>query len=133
MFILPRQRIEPSLKIECCIGAVCECSKSWQVNNEIFEKWLQHFAKHISATRQNPSLLILDNYASHLSLKTYNYCPKNGIQMLSLPPHTSHRMQPLEVKFYSPLKTAYHRECDLFMKNHPFDKSLMTFWHLFLI
>lgn len=37
--------------------------------------------------------------------------------MLSLPPHTSHRMQPLDVSFFGPFKAAYRRECDLFMKS----------------
>lgn len=37
--------------------------------------------------------------------------------MVSLPPHTSHRLQPSDVVFYSPLKSAYKRECDLFMKS----------------
>lgn len=38
--------------------------------------------------------------------------------MLSLPPHTSHRMQPLDVTFFGPLKQAIKRECDLFMKSN---------------
>lgn len=42
--------------------------------------------------------------------------------MLILPPHTSHRMQPLDITFYGLLKTAYHKECDLYMKNHPYEK-----------
>lgn len=37
--------------------------------------------------------------------------------MLSLPPHSSHRMQPLDVTFFWPLKVAYRRECDFFMKS----------------
>lgn len=37
--------------------------------------------------------------------------------MLSLPPHTSHRIQPLDVSFFGPFKAAYKRECDLFMKS----------------
>jgi len=37
--------------------------------------------------------------------------------MLSLPPHSSHRMQPLDVTFFGPLKAAYKRECNFFMKS----------------
>lgn len=36
--------------------------------------------------------------------------------MLSLPPHGSHRMQPLDVTIYGPLKAAYKQECNLLMK-----------------
>ncbi|KAG6458750.1 hypothetical protein O3G_MSEX011032 [Manduca sexta] len=42
--------------------------------------------------------------------------------MLSLLPHTSHKMQPLDVSFYGPLKTAYKKECDFFMKSHRIEK-----------
>ncbi|KAJ8979708.1 hypothetical protein NQ317_015532 [Molorchus minor] len=122
MFIYPRQRIKPSLKIGGPIGAQYECSKSGWINEELFEKWLRHFGKYISTTTKDPTLLILDNHASHSSLNAYQYCRENGIHMLSLPPHTSHRMQPLDVTFYGPLKAAYNRECDLYMKNHPYEK-----------
>lgn len=37
--------------------------------------------------------------------------------MLSIPPHTSHRLQPLDVTLYSPLKTAFRRECDIKIKS----------------
>lgn len=38
---------------------------------------------------------------------------------MTLPPHTSHRMQPLDLTFHGPLKTAYNRECETYMINHP--------------
>ncbi|XP_074032566.1 uncharacterized protein isoform X1 [Leptinotarsa decemlineata] len=42
--------------------------------------------------------------------------------MWSLSPHTSHRMQPLDVSFFGPLKMAYKKECDLFLKSHLAEK-----------
>ncbi|KAJ8883273.1 hypothetical protein PR048_015116 [Dryococelus australis] len=36
--------------------------------------------------------------------------------MVSIPPHSSHRLQPLDVTFFGPLKKAYHKECDISMK-----------------
>ena len=32
--------------------------------------------------------------------------------MLSIPPHTSHRLQPLDKTFFGPLKPFYNREID---------------------
>lgn len=122
MFIYPRQRINSSFKTGGPIGAQYECSKSGWINEELFEKWLHHFANNINATNQNPTLLILDNHSSHISHGSYVFCKENEIHMLSLPPHTSHKMQPLDVTFYGPLKSAYHRECDLYMTNHPYEK-----------
>ncbi|KAG5886927.1 hypothetical protein JTB14_034202 [Gonioctena quinquepunctata] len=42
--------------------------------------------------------------------------------MLSIPLHTSHRLQPLDICFCGPLKWAYDRGCDLFLKSHPLQK-----------
>lgn len=47
------------------------------------------------------------------------FCRENNIDMLSLPPHSSHRMQPLDIGFFGPLKNAYSRECDNWMINNP--------------
>jgi hypothetical protein len=41
--------------------------------------------------------------------------------MLSLPPHSSHKLQPLDKTFFGPLKKLYYKGCDNFMlspKNH---------------
>jgi len=39
----------------------------------------------------------------------------NHIHMVSLPPHTSHRLQPLDLTFFGPLKNSVSREYHLFM------------------
>ncbi len=36
--------------------------------------------------------------------------------MVTIPPHTSHRTQPLDVTFFGPLKNAFYREIELLMK-----------------
>lgn len=81
---------------------------SAQNQDGTFEKWLRLFAKYIGATTENPTLHSRQS-ASHSSLNAYLFCRENWIPMPSLPPQTSHRMQPLDVT-YSPLKTAYYRE-----------------------
>ncbi|RLU26169.1 hypothetical protein DMN91_002335 [Ooceraea biroi] len=88
-----------------CISA--ERGSTTTVINAIPDESLKHF------------LLIGYNHESHISLEAYNYCRKNDIHLLTLPPHTSHRMQPLDLTFYSPLKNAYNKECESYMMNHP--------------
>jgi len=39
--------------------------------------------------------------------------------MLSLPPHSSHQVQPLDVCFYDPLKTHYAGAAENWMAMHP--------------
>lgn len=39
--------------------------------------------------------------------------------MLGFPPHTTHRLQPLDVSIFVPIKTFYSQFCEHFMINHP--------------
>lgn len=119
MIIFPRQRMSPVLQKGGPPGAAYACSKNGWSNEELFMDWLKHFHEHVRPNTEKPVLLILDNHYSHITLDAYDFCKNNGIIMLSIPPHTSHRLQPLDVTFFGPLKKAYNRECDVFMKvNH---------------
>ena len=51
----------------------------------------------------------MDNHASHVSLEAVRFCRANGIHVLTFPPHCSHRLQPLDVAVYGPMKSAYKR------------------------
>uniref|UniRef100_H2YFE2 DDE-1 domain-containing protein n=1 Tax=Ciona savignyi TaxID=51511 RepID=H2YFE2_CIOSA len=62
---------------------------------------MEHFIKHSSSSKENPSLLIFDNHESHMSLKVLDLARENGVTILTLPPHCSHKMQPLEC-FWQP-------------------------------
>jgi hypothetical protein len=57
-----------------------------------------------------PVLLNLDGHTSHKSLKAINMCPDNGIFMVTLPPHTSNRLQPLDFAVYGRFKTSIPRD-----------------------
>ena len=63
-------------------------------------------------------LLILDNLKAHISLKAVEIAKSNSIVLLTLPPHTSHRMQPLDVTVYGPFKTKYSRAPDGWMRSN---------------
>lgn len=55
----------------------------------------------------------------HVSLDAINFCRENHIIMLGFPPHTTHRLQPLDVAIFGPLKTFYSQVCDNFLVSHP--------------
>uniref|UniRef100_A0A2A4J4D1 Ig-like domain-containing protein n=1 Tax=Heliothis virescens TaxID=7102 RepID=A0A2A4J4D1_HELVI len=117
MLIYPRQRHSSALETDGPRGAVYRCSKNGWINEDLFVDWLKHFAEFTKPSENEPILLVLDNHASHISLRAYEFCKGNNIVMLSLPPHGSHRIQPLDVSVYGPLKAAYKQECNLFIKN----------------
>ncbi|XP_072398003.1 uncharacterized protein [Diabrotica undecimpunctata] len=49
----------------------------------------------------------MDNHKSHASLASIKCAEENNIILLTLPPHTSHRLHPLDKTVFGPLKKYY--------------------------
>ena len=54
----------------------------------------------------------MDGYSSHITANVIAHCMEHIIDLLILPPHTSHILQPLDVSIFSPLKRALALETD---------------------
>ena len=80
--------------------------------------FLKHFIQHANCSVDHPTLLILDNHESHISLDIVKLAKKNGIEMLTLPPHNSHKFQPLDKAVYDPFKTYYNQAVDARMRSN---------------
>ena len=64
-------------------------------------------------------LLIFDGHSSHLTKTIHQLALANDIQLFCLPPHTTHRLQPLDVGVFGPLSRAYKRCCnEVFRETH---------------
>ncbi|XP_030037459.2 uncharacterized protein LOC115452978 [Manduca sexta] len=116
-FIFKRKRMNALLLKGSNPNMVASVSDSGWINDSLFIDWLQHFISYAKPSLTNQVLLILDNHESHISLGAYNLCRDNGIIMLTLPPHTSHKLQPLDLTFFGPLKSAYYQECENYMSD----------------
>ncbi|KAB0790271.1 hypothetical protein PPYR_15391 [Photinus pyralis] len=100
-------------------GTLRMISDSGFINSDLFLVWIQHFKSSVKPSPEEPVLLLLDNHVSHRTLAVVNYCRENFIHLLSLPPHSSHRLQPLDKGFFGPLKSAYSEVCDNYLVTHP--------------
>lgn len=125
-FIYKRKRMKPELLDNAPPSAIGMNSDSSFINADLFIQWLQHFKAHAMPTQEQPVLLILDNHSSHCTLAAVDFCRQNHIVLLSLPPHSSHKIQPLDRCFFSPLKRYYSAECENWMRNHP-GRTITTF------
>ncbi|XP_070179015.1 uncharacterized protein [Littorina saxatilis] len=103
------------------------CNLSGWMTQEIFVQCLHHIQKHLRCTVENKVLVILDNHVSHISVEAVDYCRDNGIVLLSLPPHCSHRLQPLDKTVFSPLKRQYNAAITSWMYNNLFSFTLAAF------
>ena len=117
--IFPRKNFTDLLLTNAPIGTLGTCSENGWTNSDLFLVWLKHFVVHVKPTKEEPVLLILDNHASHISLQGLNYARDRGVIMLSLPPHCSHKIQPLDRAFFKSLKELYHRQCQSWMSCNP--------------
>ena len=84
-----------------------------------FTRFIRHFIKHTKCSKDHPVILILDNHDSHISIKTIDLSKENGITLLTLPPHCSHKLQPLDRSVYAPFKTFYNQAANAFIISHP--------------
>ena len=51
-----------------------------------------------------PLLLITDGHDSHTDFAVINFCRKNNIHLVLLPPHSTHLLQPLDLAIFGPTK-----------------------------
>ncbi len=120
MMVFKRKRRKDDLTEHAPAGTLNEVSDSGWINSELFMTYLKHFAKHAKPTKDDRVLLILDGHKSHTkNIELIDYARESGIEILSLPPHTSHKLQPLDRTFFKPLKVAFNTACTSWMRLHP--------------
>jgi hypothetical protein len=86
--------------------------KTW-MTKFLFSTWISHFLESVSRmdsiSPTSRHLLTLDGYTSHVTLEVVKVTRGAKLDLVSLPSHTSHALQPLDVAVFKPFKT-YFRE-----------------------
>lgn len=119
VLIFARKNLKQELGDNTPPGTLLLAQESGWMTGPVFLKYLEHFQKHTKASVDDKVLLIVDGHSSHKYLEALLFAKANGIVLLCLPPHCTHRMQPLDVSFFGPLKTYYDQEISRWLKNHP--------------
>lgn len=85
------------------INALYSASESGFMNKHMYFEWFEKcFLKHCVPER--PVLLIQDGASSHVSVPLLKSAIANDVILLSLPPKTTHILQPLDVAVYRKMK-----------------------------
>lgn len=120
MFVFPRKRETPALLDDTPPGSFDFYHESGWINKESFLVWFSHFIEFSNPTPEKPVLLILDGHNSHTkSIELINLAREKNVIFLCFPPHTTHRLQPLDVTFMAPLSTYYEQEVRRWLVIHP--------------
>ncbi|CAK1602061.1 unnamed protein product [Parnassius mnemosyne] len=114
-----RKKMQPRLLDGAPPGTQGTCTPSGWTSGEVFLDWMHFFVEHVRPSADKKVLLLLDNHESHKYYPALEYASKNSVIILSLAPHTTHKMQPMDVAVYGPLKTYFEREINTFQKAHP--------------
>lgn len=90
-------------------------SKNGWTDNFFCKEWFKN-SFIPQATAQNtfgkPILLIYDGHSSHDKIELINLARKHNIILFCLPPHTTHKLQPLDVRVFGPFQRAWSERCD---------------------
>ena len=127
VFIFPRVRVKDELMNGSLPGSHHEYYKTDWIQMDTFTTWFKHLSGRLELQKNNPVQLILDGHSTHtMNLELIDLARENGVVLLCLPPHCSHRMQPLDASFMKQLSTYNDQELEKWLRNNP-GRILTTF------
>ena len=90
-------------------------SDSGWTDDFLCKQWLEKSFIPQSAERNTsgkPILLIYDGHGSHDTLDVITISREHNVLLFCLPPHTTHKLQPLDVGVFGPFQRAWADRCD---------------------
>lgn len=118
--IFPRKRMRQEFQTGLPPAASAEVHETGWITKELFLSWFQKFISFSGASKQKPVLLLLDGHSTHTkNLALIDIARDNGVILLCLPPHCSHRLQPLDVSYMKPLSKYYEDEIRTWLRSNP--------------
>jgi len=93
MFIFRRKNMNSRLMNNCTPGAVGVPSPSGWIDRNLFVRYLQHFVAYVKPSESNQVLVIVDGHQSHKSIEAIQFARDNYLHIITIPPHTSHKLQ----------------------------------------
>lgn len=113
------QKIVNSMPDDWVIG---RSETGWMRTETFFEYIANDFSNWLNQHQiKRPVLLLVDGHKSHLSMHLSEFCSNNQIILYSLPPNTTHIMQPADVGAFKGIKSDYQktvREWSVLPENH---------------
>ena len=122
-YIFKGVRHTKNYTILCEEGATQGLQKKGWMDTYNFSCWIDHFTFLKEKKRLlSPSLrhlLILDGHKSHVSLEVVEKARRKGLDMITLPSHTSHGLQPLDVSCFGLVKQHFRAFRNAWNIQHP--------------
>ncbi|XP_072026714.1 LOW QUALITY PROTEIN: uncharacterized protein [Amphiura filiformis] len=123
--IFPGKRVNNVLVESAPQGWYVQFTESGWIRSVAFEKWfgnlfIPYINKHVRPhNKEQKVVLILDGHKSHETLRTLKEAQENYVDIICLPPNTTHLLQPLDITFFKSLKCHWNRENEAYCReNH---------------
>jgi hypothetical protein len=108
--------------------------RAW-MTSYLFGTWMSRFIQLVrnsnSISPDHRHLFILDGHISHVSIEVVQEARRARLDLLTLPSHTSHALQPLDVSVFKPFKHFVRQYRDFWMSrnlNEPASKDTLAQW-----
>lgn len=106
-------------------------------SHDLGREWLMRvfdrYSREKARNGRDYRLLIVDGHSSHINMAFLEWCEMHRIIVAVFPPHSTHRLQPLDVSLFSPLSTAYTSELVKWTSKTQglVSMSKRNFWNIF--
>lgn len=91
--------------------SITPCHISGWIQTDVFSKWFDRFVKYREPTEKEPVMLVLDGHYSYTrNIEVIEKARANNVSIICLLPHSTAKIQPLDVSFMKSLKTYYAQE-----------------------
>jgi hypothetical protein len=78
-------------------------------------RFIEFVCASSSISPSHRHLLIMDGHISHVNVEVVKEAKRVGLDLLTLPSHTPHALQPLDVSVFKPLKQFFKQYRDFWM------------------
>jgi len=114
-YIFKGERLQDDYIQLCKPGTYMAMQNKASMTSFIFKEFLSFSKRSISGRilLTNRHLLIVDGHSSHVTLEAIEQAHEFGLNMVTLPAHTSHALQPFDVSCLKPFKTTFRKEKDV--------------------
>jgi hypothetical protein len=95
-------------------GSNLVCYPSGWTQAGVFTKWYDHFVHFVKPSADDLVLLVVDGH-----LDVVDKAREHHVAIVSLPTHSTHKMQSIDFGFMGPFKTYYAQEMETWLGSNP--------------
>ncbi|XP_032779278.2 MFS-type transporter clz9 [Daphnia magna] len=103
-YVFPLKNVNRKSMNNSVPGSIAFANGTGWVDGNIMVDVIDHIQHYVQSSQENPVLIVWDNFSAHLDYLVVKKAKDYGMELITLPPHTSHELQPLDVSVFVALK-----------------------------